>query len=218
MGGISLLRTAVATAAIIAAGAGLAPARAADQSPWQIRARALIVLPEEDLTGSNTPAILGGADADISDSVVPELDISYFFTKNIAAELILGTTPHDVKVRNSAAGTLDLGHIWLLPPTLTLQYHFAPEAKIRPYIGAGVNYTIFYAQGGEKGIINDVKYDNGFGWALQAGVDMPLDDHWMLNVDVKQIFLSTTATVNGAIKADVDINPLLVGFGVGYRF
>ncbi|MFA5120370.1 OmpW family protein [Zavarzinia sp.] len=201
------------TAALLTAAAIAATAQAADQSPWQIRGRALIVLPEEDLTGVS-PSI-PTLDVSISDSVVPELDITYFFTKNIAAELILGTTPHNV---DTSGPKLDLGHIWLLPPTLTLQYHFAPEGKIRPYIGAGVNYTIFYGQGGEGPGVTDVSYDNGFGWALQAGVDMPISEHWMLNVDVKQIFLSTTATVNGAIKADVDINPLLVGFGVGYRF
>ncbi len=215
------IKAGLSAAAIIAGlGLGLAattPAQAADQSPWQIRARALLVLPEEDLTGYNNAA-LAGSDVRISDSIVPELDITYFFTKNIAAELILGTTPHNVDAKGTGLGDLDLGHIWLLPPTLTLQYHFAPEAKIRPYIGAGVNYTIFYGQGGEQSPINDVSYDNGFGWALQAGIDMPISEHWMLNVDVKQIFLSTTATVNGAIKADVDINPLLVGFGVGYRF
>lgn len=216
------VKAGLSAAAILAAGLGFGlvdttSAQAAEQSPWMIRGRALIVLPDEDLTGSNSAA-LNGADVSIDDSVVPELDITYFFTKNIAAELILGTTPHDVKAKRTALGDLDLGKTWLLPPTLTLQYHFAPEGKIRPYIGAGVNYTIFYGQDGEKAPVNKVEYDNGFGWALQAGVDIPLDDHWALNVDVKQIFLSTTATVNGAIKADVDINPLLVGFGVGYRF
>ena len=208
-----------ATAAIVIA-AGLAggliqttSAQAAEQSPWMVRGRALIVLPEENLD-KVSPAI-PTLDVSIDDSVVPELDITYFFTPNIAAELILGTTPHDVK---TSGPSLDLGRVWLLPPTLTVQYHFAPEAKIRPYIGAGVNYTIFYGQGDEGPGVTSVKYDDSFGWALQAGVDIPIDEHWALNVDVKQLFLSTTATVNGAIKADVDINPLLIGLGVGYRF
>eukprot|EP01012_Entosiphon_sulcatum_P060165 TRINITY_DN84977_c0_g1_i1.p1 TRINITY_DN84977_c0_g1~~TRINITY_DN84977_c0_g1_i1.p1 ORF type:complete len:222 (-),score=44.34 TRINITY_DN84977_c0_g1_i1:76-741(-) len=217
------VKAGLSAAAILAAGLGFglvdtSAAQAAEQSPWMIRGRALIVLPEESL--DKTSPSIAGLDVSIDDSVVPELDITYFFTKNIAAELILGTTPHDVKT--TGAANLDLGKTWLLPPTLTLQYHFAPEGKIRPYIGAGVNYTIFYGQDGEKSPVTKVEYDNGFGWALQAGVDIPLDDHWALNVDVKQIFLSTTAKVYGvlptAIKADVDINPLLVGFGIGYRF
>lgn len=216
------VKAGLSAAAILAAGLGFGlvdttSAQAAEKSPWMIRGRALIVLPDEDLD-SVQPSI-PTLDVSIDDSVVPELDITYFFTPNIAAELILGTTPHDV---TTSGPSLDLGRVWLLPPTLTLQYHFAPEGKIRPYIGAGVNYTIFYGQGDEGAGISNVEYDNGFGWALQAGVDIPIDDHWALNIDVKQIFLSTTASLDvagvGHVKADVDINPLLVGFGVGYRF
>ena len=206
-----------ATAAIVIA-AGLAggliqttAAQAAEQSPWMVRGRALIVLPEENLD-KVSPAI-PTLDVSIDDSVVPELDITYFFTPNIAAELILGTTPHDVK---TSGPSLDLGRVWLLPPTLTLQYHFAPEGGIRPYLGVGINYTIFYGKDEPTG--TTVDYENRFGWALQAGVDIPINDRWAVNLDVKQVFLSTEVTVNGAVKADVDINPLLIGVGVGYRF
>ncbi|MCF4167663.1 OmpW family protein [Zavarzinia compransoris] len=206
----------LSAAAIIVAGLGfgiadVSSAQAEEMSPWMIRGRALVVVPQEDLN-STSPA-LPGASVSIDNSVVPELDITYFFTPNIAAELILGTTPHDANVHNP---NVDLGSVWLLPPTLTLQYHFAPEGKIRPYVGAGVNYTIFYGKDEPTG--TTVDYDNAFGWALQAGVDIPINDHWSMNVDVKQVFLSTDVTINGAVKADVDINPTLIGFGLGYRF
>ena len=212
MRGITKAR-AVLLASMIVSGsiAGGSMAAAEGQGPWMIRGRALIVVPQEDLNSSN--ALPASADVSIDTSVVPEFDITYFFTPNLAVELILGTTPHDVKVTNP---NVDLGSVWLLPPTLTLQYHFAPEGRIRPYIGAGVNYTIFYGKDEPSG--TTVDYDNAFGWALQAGVDIPIDEHWSLNADVKQVFLSTDVTVNGAIKADVDINPTLVGIGVGYRF
>lgn len=204
----------LSAAAIIVAGLGfgiadVTSAQAEEMSPWMIRGRALIVVPEES---ADIPA-LPGSDVSIDNSVVPELDITYFFTPNIAAELILGTTPHDANVKNPS---VDLGSVWLLPPTLTLQYHFMPEGKIRPYVGAGVNYTIFYGKDEPTG--TTVDYENSFGWALQAGVDIPINDHWSMNVDVKQLFLSTDVTVNGAVKADVDINPTLIGIGVGYRF
>ena len=204
-------RTLLIATALAGACAMTTMAKAEGQSPWMIRGRALIVVPQEGLNSSN--ALPASADVNIDTSVVPELDITYFFTPNIAAELILGTTPHDVRVTNP---NVDLGSVWLLPPTLTLQYHFAPEGRIRPYIGAGVNYTIFYAKDEPAG--TTVDYDNAFGWALQAGVDIPMDEHWSLNVDVKQVFLSTDVTVNGTVKADVDINPTLIGIGVGYRF
>ncbi|WP_084696418.1 OmpW/AlkL family protein [Maribacter thermophilus] len=186
-------------------------------SKWQVRLRGVVVAPDE----SATIEAIGG-DVDISTSVIPELDITYFFTKNIAAELILGTTKHDVEATDTAAGDIDLGSVWLLPPTLTLQYHFT-GGDFKPYVGAGVNYTIFYSAK-EGPVADDVDYDNSVGFALQAGLDYNLNDKWFLNVDLKKIFLSTDATVDATsalgatVGADVDINPLLIGFGVGYRF
>lgn len=220
-----MLRTTKAILPIAAALAGFlgaTAAQAAEQSPWLIRGRVLGVLPEESGKLSLDGAGRIPGDVSIDDSIVPELDITYFATPNIGFELILGTTPHSADATRTPLGAkTDLGDVWLLPPTLLVQYHFAPEGKIRPYVGVGVNYTIFYGKDEPDGV--SVDYDNGFGWALQAGVDFPIDEHWSLNFDVKQLFLSTDVTVRGltgpaAIRADVDINPLLVGFGVGYRF
>jgi outer membrane protein len=104
-----------------------------------------------------------------------------------------------------------------LPPTLTVQYHFSPDAIFRPYVGAGVNYTIFWDENGAPGL--PMEYEDAFGAALQAGFDYALDEHWFLNVDVKKIFLSTEVSVaGGAVTADVDIDPWIVGAGFGYRF
>ena len=110
----------------------------------------------------------------------------------------------------------------MLPPTLTLQYHFANEG-FRPYLGAGLNYTIFY--GADSGdVADDVSYDNSVGFAFQGGFDIDLDEKWFLNLDAKYILLSTDATVDATtalgatVGADVDINPLIIGVGVGMRF
>jgi outer membrane protein len=181
---------------------------------WMVRGRVLGVLPDtgtSDWTGA--PA---GADLDIDNSVVPELDISYFFTNNIAVELILGVTPHDIDGAGALAG-LDIGEAWLLPPTLLLQYHFDFGHGIKPYVGAGVNYTIFFnVDGGDAGSLD---LDNNWGWALQAGVDIHLRDNWFLNFDVKKLWLETDATVGGgAITTDVEIDPWIIGVGLGYRF
>lgn len=186
-------------------------------SPWMLRGRALVVVPQEQasLRAGGVPIV--GGDVDISTSVVPELDITYFFTKNIAAELILGVTPHNVKGAGALAGTR-IGSAWLLPPTLTLQYHFDPIGAFKPYLGAGVNYTVFFdekAKGGFTGF--DLK--NSFGLALQAGVDIMLDRHWGINLDVKKIFLEPKVKVNGgAVAGKVRIDPWIFGTGVTYRF
>lgn len=187
-------------------------------SPWQIRVRAIGVIPDED-GSSNAPGVISNGGVDISDAYVPELDITYFFTKNIAAELILATAPHDVEWDLVAGGDLDLGEVWLLPPTLTLQYHFNPEGKIRPYAGAGINYTIFYNV--DDGDADDIRYDDGFGYALQAGVDYMLTDNWLVNFDVKKLWLDTDVEVDvlgTTVDADVDIDPWIVGIGFGYKY
>ncbi len=177
-----------------------------DYSKWQARFRVITVIPSP---GDN----IDGADVDISTSVVPELDFTYFFTKNIAAELILGTTKHNVDVED-----VDLGHVWLLPPTLELPNSGTTDVEIST-AGPAINYTIFY--GVDEGDVADMDYENSFGFSFQAGVDYNLNDKWFLNLDLKQLLLSTDVDVNtgaAVLPVEVDINPFIVGVGVGRKF
>ena len=201
---------------------------AAEDNPWMVRGRLIGVLPSESADLSVAGAALGG-DVKISNEYVPELDISYFFTKNIAAELILATTQHSVKATNvSAVGgaNVDLGDVWVLPPTLTVQYHFTDMGQFKPYVGAGVNLTLFYNED-EGPVADSIDYDSSVGPALQVGFDYDLDGQpggWAFNADVKKIWINTEATVDfttalgATVKADVDINPIVVGLGFGYKF
>ena len=215
------------------AAAGLAAAvacpAAAEDSSWMspksdgqfmVRARALFVLPKDDVKVDGLP----GAGANLSTSVVPELDFTYFITPNIAAELILGTTPHSLTGTGVVAGA-DLGDVWLLPPTLTLQYHVTQLGewsgdralgKIKPYVGAGVNYTIFYGE--SSGALGKVRLEDTFGIALQAGVDIEITEGIYFNADVKYIFLETDWKATGGATGKATINPVIIGAGLGYRF
>ena len=192
-----------------------------EKSPWLVRVRVLGVFPDDS---SDAISVIGG-EAEVDDSVTADLDISYFLTDNIAAELTLAVTKHDVEADNTAVGDIDLGDVWLLPPALTLQYHFIPDARFRPYVGAVVNYTVFFGED-EGPAADDIDYDDEFGFVLQAGFDWGLNDHWAINVDVKRIWLSTDVEVDaqtalgpGAIvDTEVDIDPWLIGVGLGYRF
>lgn len=187
---------------------------AQEKSPWLIRARAIALVPDE----SATISVIGG-DAAVDTDYMPELDFSYFFTENIAVELILATTNHNAVAVGTALGDVPLGDVQVLPPTLTLQYHFPIGERLKPYIGAGINYTMFFDATPAGGAITSISYGNGVGLALQAGIDIAIDDHWLVNVDVKKIFLDTKVSINGgAIIADVDIDPWVVGVGLGYRF
>lgn len=210
--------------------APLAAPAVADDNPWMVRGRVIGVLPDEsaDLSVAGT-AIPG--DVDISDQYVPELDITYFFNDNLAAELILAVTPHDVTATGVTAATLtdatvEIGDVWLLPPTLTVQYHFTDFGAFKPYVGAGVNATFFFNED-EGGVADGIEYDPSFGFALQAGFDYDLDGSpggWALNADVKKIWINPDVTVDfstalgATVDAEVDINPLVVGLGLGYKF
>ena len=188
---------------------------------WQVRVRGVgVVTPDQ----SAKIGIIGG-DVQISDTFIPELDFTYFFTEHFAAELILGTAKHDVKAINTVAGDIDLGSAWLVPPTLTAQYHFYVSDKkiVKPYIGAGINYTLFYDV--KSGAVADVKYDNALGYAAQMGIDLNLTDTFFINIDAKRLFLKTDVTVDATnlvpglvVPAEVTIDPWLFGIGVGMRF
>lgn len=175
---------------------------------FMVRARAIYVAPDES---SNLNI---GGDLHVSKSVTPEVDLSYFFTDHIAAELIAATSKHHLEYN----GATNIGDAWILPPTITLQYHFTPNKAFSPYIGAGVNYSFFYGESSANGF-TDLDVHNGLGYAFQAGFDYWLDDHWGVNFDIKKLMLNVNASANnGVIQADVDLDPWIMGAGVSYRF
>lgn len=182
----------------------------ADQA-WKMRFRVIGAFPP-----SSSYELSSNSDVTISAAVVPELDFTYYFSKNLAAELILGTTHHTVKAESGSTKTT-LGKVWLLPPTVNLQYHFN-AGNLEPYIGAGVNLSLFY---GVKDEAARLGYKNKLGFSTQAGFDYKLNDKWFLNVDVKKIFVQTDVTIKGVspvVLSDVKVNPFVAGIGAGFRF
>lgn len=192
---------------IIAAAVGLLVAGqvAAQESSWLVRARAVNLA----MTNENSTAVAG---LGVKDKTIPEVDVSYFFNKNVAAELIL-TVPQQMKV---VAATSDVGTFKALPPTLTLQYHFTDFTGYKPYVGAGVNFTkITGVNLGTYGLDH-----HSYGFALQAGVDVPLTKQVSLNFDVKKVQIQSDVYVaaTGAKAGTLKLDPTLIGVGVGYRF
>lgn len=192
---------------LIAAAVGMLVAGqvAAQESPWLVRARAVhIDMANKDSTGLNLT---------VDNKVIPEVDVSYFFNKNVAAELIL-TVPQQQTV---SAGGADIGNFKHLPPTLTLQYHFTNFNGYKPYVGAGVNYT----KVNQVNLVTGHKLDgDSLGAALQVGVDVPLTKQVSLNFDVKKVYLQTGVydATTGAKAGTLKLDPVLVGVGLGYRF
>ncbi|NML10238.1 OmpW family protein [Sphingobium sp. AR-3-1] len=213
----------VSIGAVVAALAVPAHAEEADKR-WIIRARAIRVTPTEE-TGPILPSFPTAHTA-VTNSYAPEVDFTYMATRHIGAELILATTKHHIEGRGALDGLGKAGRTWVLPPTLTLQYHFAPNAHIRPYVGAGVNYTIFYSEKASNALqsaIGDtkLKLKDSFGYALQAGVDIDITPRIFLNIDLKYIDIDTTArlTTGSLINRErVHLDPLVPGIGIGMRF
>ncbi|WP_315382843.1 OmpW family outer membrane protein [Microvirgula aerodenitrificans] len=196
-------------------GAAFAPVVAmADAGDIIARFRAINVNPDVSTTST-----LSDLSTDVKDATVPELDFTYMITNNIGAELILGTSRHKVSA-DLGNGSTSLGKVSVLPPTLTLQWHFMPQSEVfRPYVGAGINYTRFYDVGLRAGASKLTVDKNSWGGALQVGADFPISKNVFLNVDVKKLWISTDVHMDGVGKlGTLDINPWVFGLGVGMKF
>ncbi|HEY9381024.1 MAG TPA: OmpW family outer membrane protein [Burkholderiales bacterium] len=203
------MKKAVLGVCVLAAALTVAtPVQAGDEEgPFMARLR----LVNMKVDNGNSPNAAVGK-VEVDDKVFPEIDFTYFFTPNLAAELVL-TYPlkHDVKLNGT-----DIGSIKRLPPSLLLQYHFTPGERFKPYIGAGLNYTHFSSVDLD---IPGADIDRrSFGVALQAGVDIRLAKHWYLNFDVKYIDIDTDVKLNGVKLTTLEVDPMLYNVGIGYRF
>lgn len=197
---LKMNRTTIAACVAFALTMSAATASAAE-GDWVVRFGAHNVVPKSN----NSPI------ANVDSAASLTVSASYFYTDHIAVE-VLGAIPfqHDIKLRADGSKAATTKH---LPPTVFLQYNFAPNAKIRPYVGAGLNYTTFFSES-TKGALAGAKLELTDSWGLagQAGIDIALDDKWAVNVNVHYFDIDTDAKVNGAKATTVNIDP--VGYGL----
>ena len=206
------IKTLVAALAVLTLLAPIAAqAQSSSENPWMVRVRAVDLLWANGQSGG----VVQSANVKAADKVIPEFDISYFFTKNIAAELVL-TYPQSIQIDT---GGNKLGTIKALPPSLLLQYHFTNFGAFKPYVGAGVNYTIFSSRNNLSGGAYSVD-SSSFGAVGQVGMDYMFDKNWGLNVDLKYATMSTnvTDTATGANVGKLTLNPWMPAVGVTYKF
>ncbi len=216
-----MMLAAAAGAMTLAGGAGGALAQdagwdVARKGDWIVTGRVTQVSSDADDSIMTAAGADSGLNVDIGDSVVPTLGFTYFLTDHVSVEAILGASKHEIRAQGGATDVA-VHETWVLPPVVTLQYRPMPEARVSPYVGAGVNYMMFFEGQDKNGF--EVELDDGFGYALQAGADVALSGPWTLNLDVKRVWFDTGATVNGgALEADVGLDPWVISLGVGRKF
>ncbi len=179
---------------------------AQEASPWLVRVGATTVDPK-----SNNSTVVN-----VDDATNLTFNATYMFRPNWGFE-ILAAVPfeHDITLTDGTP----VGDVEHLPPTFSVQYHFAPDSTIRPYIGVGLNYTTFMSEflsGPLAG--KDLKLHDSTGLAVQFGVDFMVNENWCINLDVRSIDIETNADLNGAFLTTVKIDPTVYGVSVGYRF
>jgi outer membrane protein len=205
------LKTPLALAAALAASLALPATAQAEAGDWFVRGGVASVQPD-----SNNGTLAGGAlAADIDSNTQVSLIAGKFITDTVAIEL-LAATPFSHTASLNGADAVDFKH---LPPTLSLQYYFRPDARVRPFVGAGANFTWIYdeeAYGPLAG--TDTRFENSWGLAAQVGLDIAINDQWSVVADARWIDIDTNVTVNGADVGTATVDPMVFGLAVGYRF
>ena len=218
-------------------GEPLAPVPAfVSYDPFQIRVRIVDVAP----TGSSnsvynaTTGAFVAKGLTVQSQVIPELDLSYYFTPNIAVEAICCFSYHTIKPVGALATALGssatVGNTWVFPPTVLLQYHFTNFGAFQPYLGVGVNWTHYFNEKATGALATGaplgggpLRINDSFGLAAQIGFDYMINRNWGFNADVKYIGMApnakyVTALAGAGAKSSVAINPIVFGVGITYRF
>jgi outer membrane protein len=222
----------------VLAGLGLTSAEvfAHKAGDWLVRGRIININPDSSSSAITSNATAGFAVPDsrvgVKDAWTLDIDITHMISDNFGVELLLDpSTKHDLVGKNAINSFNKIGETTVLPPALIAQYHFSPKSQFQPYVGLGLNYTMFFKSkltnatlAGALGGVGKLEIDNKVGWVAQAGADYDMGNGWFVNADVKYIGLKTTASftygaglVNKA-SLDVDINPWVYGIGIGRRF
>ncbi|HMA11125.1 MAG TPA: OmpW family outer membrane protein [Steroidobacteraceae bacterium] len=191
---------------LLVAGLGIAAAAQAAEGDWVARVRGTYL---DFHNGQNSLPVTVKADS----RWIPEVDFSYYLTDRVSTELVL-TYPQkvDISVNGAAAGSVKA-----LPPTLLAQYHFGEaDGAFVPYVGAGVNLTLFSSRSVLNGAAHISK--TSVGPTVQAGADFALSGAWSLNVDLKYMLMHTNVYVGSTKAGKLDLDPWVASFGIGYRF
>ncbi len=204
---MSRMKKRPAAAAIVAITSVLGASAFAAQGDWLVRVGASVVDPKSDnLTLAATTRL------QVEDDTRPTFDVTYMFRDRWGVELLASTPWTHALTLKTATGNVALGEVQHLPPTLSVQYHFNPAGRLRPYVGLGINYTLLFKE--EPATLS---VDNSLGPAAQLGVDVGINDRWFVNLSARYIDIDADARLGGAGIGTVEIDPFVYGIHVGFK-
>lgn len=216
------MRTATVVSLLVG-GMLLTPAFVSAQTgSWMGRVRIVSFAPND----SSSEVLDTGGHLSVGSATSLEVDAAYWLSEQLTVELSATTASLDVAATGGEVDGTAVGSVWATPVSALLQYHLPTLSKLRPYVGAGVNATFFYGVDRSADLdpigITDVKYSNSVGLVADLGVDLDLDEHWFANLDIRYMAISSDVEFRvrriTAARVNLDINPWVIGAGVGYRF
>lgn len=194
----------------------------------QVKAFATAVFADGEITDVELDdfGLPAGTQSEANDNVTPTIAIEYFVSNNFSIETIAGVTQHDVDGLGGLEGAELVSDLRIIPATLTAKYHFDLGDSFKPYIGAGPAYFIIFNDDPGADVaalgVTDVDLTNEFGFALQAGADIELNEGFGLSIDAKRYFIDTDARffVDGTeiIRTEHKLDPWVVSAGAYFRF
>jgi outer membrane protein len=199
----------------VAAAFSMPLAANAEQGDWLFRVGISQINPDK----TNLENVAGG-DVVVDSDLSPTFNVTYMLSDHLGTELFASWPfTHGIDLKTSGGGKSRIGSVDVLPPILSLNWHFNPNGVFRPYIGAGVNYTMFSGEETRGALAgNSLKLDDSWGVAGQVGVDIGVTKNFFVNLNGRYVDMSSDAEVNGANAGTLDLNPWILGVHVGWKF
>jgi outer membrane protein len=154
-----------------------------------------------------------------------ELDATLAFSDRFGVELSTGASAHRLCVSGGDWGDIDAGRVWLVPLTAIAQYHIPVYGEWDPYLGIGFSWVApFYKVSSDLSDagVERLDLEGGVGVAVQLGVNYQMDHRWYVNIDLRYLGTSLDARVRTEEEdfptVTLDIKPLVVSLGFGYKF
>ena len=188
---------------------------------WRYGGRALWV----DANATSQELGSTGISLDLKSGPGAEIDATLMFSDRFGAEFSIAGSAHRLDLDAGDSNCTDCGLVWLVPLTAIGQYHYPVYGPWDPYVGLGVTWVAPFRSGScdlaDAGL-ESLDLEGGAGFEVQLGVNYQLDNRWYANFDLRYSGVSIDAratTEDGDLPpVALDIDPFVIGIGVGYKF